>query len=187
MMWIATSLKPPWVPLRLHIPFPAGIPGFIVLEVHVYITNSYKSCFVGWCNAESEATVVHKSNISCSLRFSWSETKCSLDNGQKAWRSWAEPRRLQPVYREGNKVPWGCHDSSFPLQGPPNMWSFVTFQPLYSEESEDNESLRQEAAKQTRKARRPSIVQIEGWTKLTPACPVALIWFLRRLGTQRRI
>jgi hypothetical protein len=174
MLWIITSLKPPWIPLKLHILFPAGIPGFIVLEVHLYITNSCKICSVGCYNTEPEATVVHKSTISCSLRFSWSETKCSLDNSQKAWCSLAEPRRLRPVYRGGNKVPRGFCDSSF-LQGPPNMWWFVTFQPLYSKESEDNESLRQEAAKQTRKARRPSIVQNEGWTKLTPACLVTQI------------
>lgn len=83
MLLIVISLKPPWAPLRSHILLPAGIPGFIVLEVHLYITNSCKSCSVGWCNTEPEATVVLKSNILCSLWFSWSETKYALDNDQK--------------------------------------------------------------------------------------------------------
>lgn len=113
MLWTETSLRLLQVHLRLHILFPARIHCSIVLEVNLYITYSCRTCFgVCYCTKPG-APVVHKSNISWSLRLIGQGQNYSLDNGQKAWESLNWAQETPACVQRRNQVPRGCWDRSF--------------------------------------------------------------------------
>lgn len=109
MLWTETPLRL----LQVHWRFPARIHCSIVLAMHLYIIYSCRTCFeVCYC-AKPGAPVVHKSNISWSLRFSWSGAKVSLDNSQKPWASLNWAQETPACVQRRNQVPRGCWDRGF--------------------------------------------------------------------------
>lgn len=129
MLWTETSLRLLQVHLRLHILFPARIHCSIVLEVHLYITYSYRTCFgVCYCT-EPGAPEVHKSNVSWSLRFSWSGAKLLI-------RQWPESMGVPELSPRDSSLCTEKEPSALRVLGQglhektPNTWSLVTHQPL---------------------------------------------------------
>lgn len=153
MLWTETSLRLLQVHLRLHILFPAGIHCSIVLEVHLYITYSCRTCFgVCYCT-EPGAPVVHKSNISWSLRFSWSGAKMLIRQWPESVGSLNWAQETPASVQRRNQVPWGCWDRGF-MKGHQthDHWWHINLCNQRTLKT-PNKAPRQEAAKQTAKER----------------------------------